>query len=72
MNENSARSDDDTEQNGLIYIYWAACSSCGYTTAVHGRVKCPYCEEKLSPYEIAGEVADDESRSTDSTGDLDA
>lgn len=33
-----------TEQNGLIYIYWAACKSCGYTTALHGRAACPDCE----------------------------
>lgn len=65
-------SEGDTEQNDRINIYWAACEKCGYTTAVHGRANCPYCDQKLAPYEVAGSIADDEARSGDSGGDLDA
>lgn len=54
-----------TEQNGLIYIYWAACKTCGYTTAVNGRVRCPTCDTTMAPYAIAGAVVDDEERSQD-------
>jgi len=63
------QSTDDTEQNGLIYIYWAACKQCGYTTAVHGRARCPDCDQTLAPYAIAGAVVDDEPRSVDTETD---
>lgn len=51
-----------TNQNGLIYIYWSACKECGFTTAVHGAVRCSDCDEILVPYAIAGAVVDDEVR----------
>lgn len=57
-------SSGDSEQNGL-YIYWSACRECGYTTAVHGRARCPDCDETLAPYAIAGTVVDDEEISVD-------
>jgi hypothetical protein len=52
-------------QSGPIYVYWAACTSCGYTTAAHGRVACPDCCETMVPHAIAGAVIDDEPRSID-------
>lgn len=55
--------------NGLIYVYWAACKSCGYTTAVHGRVACPDCGETMAPYEIAGAVVNDEEPTGTGTDD---
>lgn len=55
---------------GLIYIYWAVCRECGYTTAVHGRARCPDCaDETLTPKDIAGAVVDDKVRSA--TADTD-
>ncbi|AFO55970.1 MULTISPECIES: hypothetical protein [unclassified Natrinema] len=63
------QSSTDTEQNGLIYIYWAACKSCGYTTALHGRAACPDCDEMMAPYAIAGAIVDDEPRTQNTGGD---
>lgn len=58
-----------TDQNGLLYVYWAACKKCGYTTALHGRAKCPDCDVTLAPYAIAGAIVDDEPRSVDTGTD---
>lgn len=65
VSDDSVTSSDESEQYGLIYIYWAACKKCGYTTAVHGRARCPDCDQTLAPYAIAGAVVDDEPRSVD-------
>jgi len=65
MSPDDAQSSDGTEQSGLIYVYWAACKACGYTTALHGRARCPDCDVTLAPYAIAGAIVDDEQRSGD-------
>jgi len=42
-----------------IFIYWYACSECGYETVAHGRVKCPDCGCGMTAAALAGSVVDD-------------
>jgi len=50
-------------ESNPIYVYWMACSECGYETAAHGRVNCPECDCRMTAAALVGAVVDD--RNTD-------
>jgi rubrerythrin len=62
--------DSQTEDNGEqhertyqpIYVYWYACSQCGYETAAHGRVACPDCGCGMTAAAFAGAIIDSRGR----------